>query len=163
MTQEQRIDELERQNHRFRGTGTAVWMTVVGALALCIGMLAMSCAGSKGAQQPTVVTGTEFRLVDSSGMTRAVLAMEKGNPVLRFLSQEGKFRAAVGLQDYGPYLFFARNNGKPGTSIGVGPGGPAMAFGDSAGYPRIIVTVDTTGAPKIALRDTPGHTTWTAP
>ncbi|MBN2464497.1 hypothetical protein JXD38_02580, partial [candidate division WOR-3 bacterium] len=64
-----------------------------------------------------------------------------------------------------PSLFFARANGRPGTSIGVGGRGPAMAFGDTAGYPRIMVLVDDSicGVPKITLRDTTGHTVWTAP
>jgi hypothetical protein len=101
--------------------------------------------------------------VDSSGVNRAILAMENGHPLLRFLDERGKYRASVGLQDYGPSLFFARNNGRPGTSIGVGPNGPAMAFGDSTGNLRILLTVDSTGAPKIMLRDTTGHLAWSAP
>ena len=163
MTQEQRIDELERQNRRSRRTGMTVLVTVLGALVVCVGLLATGCAADKGAAQPKVVTGTEFRLVDDKGVARAVLAMENGAPLLRFLDEKGKSRAVVGLQDYGPSLFFARSNGKPGTSIGVGPNGPAMAFGDSAGHPRIMLMVDSTGAPKIMLRDTTGHTAWTAP
>jgi|GEM_PF-4250974 len=163
MTQEQRVEKLQRQNCRFRRTGTAVSFAVCLTGVVCAGLLATSCTGNKGAQPPTVVTATEFRLVDSSGMTRAVLAIEHGHPLLRFLDEQGKYRASVGLQDYGPSLFFARSNGRPGTSIGVGTNGPAMAFGDSAGNPRIMLVVDSTGAPKIMLRDTTGHTAWTAP
>jgi hypothetical protein len=163
MTPEQRIDELERQSRRFRRTGMAALMAVCLTVAVCAGLLATSCAGSKDAQQPTVVTGTEFRLVDSSGMTRAVLAMENSYPLLRFYNEDGKIRASVGLQEYGPSLFLARDNGRPGTSIGVGAHGPAMAFGDSAGNVRILLTVDSMGAPKMVLRDTAGHTAWTAP
>lgn len=163
MTQEQRIDELERQNRRFKRTGMAATVTVVGALAVCVGLLATSRAGAQNVPKPAVVTGSEFRLVDSSGVNRAILAMENGHPLLRFLDERGKYRASVGLQDYGPSLFFARNNGRPGTSIGVGPNGPAMAFGDSTGNLRILLTVDSTGAPKIMLRDTTGHLAWSAP
>ena len=163
MNPEQRIDELERQNRRFRSTGAAVLATAIVALVVCAGLLATNCAGARSTPKPGVLTGSEFRLVDSSGVTRAVLAMENGNPVLRFLSEQGKPRAVVGLQEYGPSLFFARENGKPGTSIGVGLNGPAMAFGDSAGNMRILLTVDSTGAPKMVLRDTTGHTAWTAP
>lgn len=160
MTPEQRIDKLEREYRRFRRTGTVVLMAVV---AIGAGLLATSCTADKDAAQPKVVTGTEFRLVDDKGVARAVLAMENGAPLLRFLDEKGKSRAVVGLQEYGPSLFFARSNGKPGTSIGVGPNGPAMAFGDSAGNMRILLTVDSTGAPKVMLRDTSGHTAWTAP
>jgi hypothetical protein len=164
MTPEQRIDELERQNRRFRRNGVAVVVTVVVALVVCVGLLATSCAGAKSTPKPGVVTGSEFRLVDSSGITRAVLNMEKnGQPVLRFLGEEGEFRAAVGLEFYGPFLFFTRGNGRPGMSMGVSDNGPAMAFGDSAGHPRIMLMVDSTGAPQIVLRDTTGHTVWTAP
>jgi hypothetical protein len=163
MIPEQRINELERQSRRSRRTGTAVLVTVVAAFAVYAGLLATNCAGPKSAPKPGVVTGSEFRLVDSSGVTRAVLAMENGNPLLRFYNEQGKPRAVVGLQEYGPSLFFARENGRPGTSIGVGPNGPTMAFGDSAGNMRILLTVDSTGAPKMVLRDTAGHTAWTAP
>ena len=163
MTREQRIGGQERQKRRLRRANTAILVTVSVALMACFGLVATSCTSSKGTPQPKVVTGSEFRLVDSSGMTRAVLAMERGNPLLRFLDERGKYRASVGLQDYGPSLFFARSNGRPGTSIGVGANGPAMAFGDSAGNMRILLTVDSTGAPKIMLRDTTGHVAWTAP
>ncbi len=165
MTPRQRIEEPERQSRRCRRTGRAALMAVGLTVAVCAGLLGTSCAGGKDAPQPTVVAGTEFRLVDSSGKTRAVLALEHGHPLLRFFDESGKSRASVGLQEYGPSLFFARDNGRPGTSIGVGGRGPAMAFGDTAGHMRIVLNVDdsTGGMPTIALRDTTGHTAWTAP
>ena len=163
MTPEERIDELERQSRRFRRTGMAVLVTVVAAFAVYAGLLATSCAGAKSAPKPGVVTGSEFRLVDSSGVTRAVLAMESGNPVLRFLSEQGKPRAMVGLTQFGPVLSFARENGRPGISLGVSRSVSSMALGDSAGHPRIMLVVDSTGMPTITLRDTTGHTAWTAP
>jgi len=163
MTPEQRIEKLEQESRRSPRAGTVVLTAAFVALAVFAGLLATNCAGAKSTPKPGVLTGSEFRLVDSSGTTRAVLTMENGNPVLRFLSEQGKPRAVVGLQEYGPSLFFARENGKPGTSIGVGLNGPAMAFGDSAGNMRILLTVDSTGAPKMVLRDTTGHTAWTAP
>jgi hypothetical protein len=163
MTQEQRFGDLERQTGRLRSTATVFLLVALVALIVCLGLLATGRARTHGTTRPAVVTGTEFRLVDSNGITRAVLAMENGHPLLRFLNERGEFRAAVGLEDYGPSLFFARANGRPGTSIGVGPKGPAMAFGDSAGNVRILFNVDETGAPKLALRDTFGHGVWTAP
>jgi hypothetical protein len=163
MIPEQRIDELERQSRRSRRTGMAVLVTVVAAFVVCAGLLATNCAGAKSAPKPGVVTGSEFRLVDTSGITRAVLAMENGNPVLRFLSEQGKSRAMVGLTQFGPVLSFARENGRPGTSLGVSRSVSSMAFGDSAGHPRIMLVVDSTGSPTIMLRDTTGHTAWTAP
>lgn len=181
MTQEQRIDELERQNRRFRRTGMAVLVTTLVALVVCVGLLATSRAGAQpGAPKPNyntgpwrdmnptpkggIVTGGEFRLVDDSGATRAVLYMESGNPMLRFLGPKGERRAVIGLDQFGPLPFFARANGRPGTSIGVGGRGPSMAFGDTAGRPLIMVFLnDSTGMPKIVLRDTTGHNAWTAP
>ena len=163
MNPEQRIDELERQNRRFRRSGAAVLATAIVALVVCAGLLATSCAGARSTPKPGVLTGSEFRLVDSSGVTRAVLAMENGNPVLRFLSEQGKPRAMVGLTQFGPILSFVRENGRPGASLGVSRSVSSMAFGDSAGHPRIMLVVDSTGAPTIALRDTTGHTAWTAP
>jgi len=39
-----------------------------------------------------------------------------------------------------------------------------MAFGDTAGHMRILLHVnDSTGMPEVALRDSTGHTVWTAP
>jgi hypothetical protein len=130
---------------------------VNGKVAACISQFEVG-----GEPQADVLTGREFRLVDDQGVTRAVLGMEKGNPMLRFLGEQGEFRASLGLQEYGPSLFFARDNGRPGTSIGVGGKGPSMAFADTAGHLRIVLTVaDSTGLP--AMRDTAGHTVWTAP
>jgi hypothetical protein len=163
MNPEQRIDELERQNRRFRSSGAAVLATAIVLLVVCAGLLATNCAGAKSTPKPGVLTGSEFRLVDSSGTTRAVLTMENGNPVLRFLSEQGKPRAMVGLTQFGPILSFVRENGRPGASLGVSRSVSSMAFGDSAGHPRIMLVVDSTGAPTIALRDTTGHTAWTAP
>jgi hypothetical protein len=117
-----------------------------------------------GVPQPDVVTGREFRLVDDKGAARAVLSLEKGNPVLRFLDERGKSRASVGLQEYGPSLFFARPDGRPAMSMGFGWKGPSMAFADSASHMRILLNVDdSTGMPTIVMRDTTGHTVWTAP
>jgi hypothetical protein len=163
MTPEQRIDQLEQQNRRFRRTGTAVMVTVVAAFAVCAALLATSRAGAQNAPQPDVVTGSEFRLVDSSGITRAKLYIENGNPMLRFLGEKGEYRAAIGLNQFGPLLSFARDNGKMGASLGVSQYGPGMAFGDSASHPRIMFSVDSTGMPSIMLRDTTGHTVWSAP
>jgi hypothetical protein len=165
MTQEQRIEKLEQESRRFRRAGTVVLTVAFVALAVCVGLLTTGRAGAQNTPKPGIVTGSEFRLVDSSGMTRAVLHIEKnGQPLLRFLGEKGELRASIGLQDYGPSLFFARANGKPGTSIGVGGKGPSMAFADTAGHMRIMLHVDdSTGMPTIALRDTTGHTAWTAP
>ena len=180
MTQEQRIDELERQNRRFRRTGTAVLVTVVATFAVCAGLLATSRAGAQpGAPKPNyntppwrdmnpppkagIVTGGEFRLVDDSGVTRAVLSLEKGNPILRFLDAQGKSRASVGLDWSGPILSFIRGNDRPGMSMGVSNQTASMAFYDSTGHPRIAITVAEAGTPEITLRDTHGHTFWSAP
>jgi hypothetical protein len=163
MTPEQIIYELERQNRRFRQTGTAVLVTALVALVVSVGLLATGRAGAQSTPKPGVLTGSEFRLVDSSGITRAKLMMENGNPILRFLSEEGKPRAAIGLQTFGPILSFLRENGRPGASLGVTKNVSSMAFGDSASHVRIMLVVDSTGAPTIALRDTTGHTAWTAP
>ena len=163
MTQEQRIIELERQYRRLRRTGTTVLVTVLVALVVCVGLLATSRAGAQIVPKPSAITGSEFRLVDSSGVTRAALAIESSYPLLRFYNGDGKIRASVGLQAFGPSLVFIRQNGRPGASIGVGKMGPSMAFGDSAGNVRFMLTVDTTGAPKMVLKDTTGHLAWTAP
>ena len=67
MTQEQRIDELERQSRRSRRTGTAILVTILGALAVWTVMLATSHAGARDLPKPGVLTDIELRLVDSSG------------------------------------------------------------------------------------------------
>lgn len=164
MTSKQRIEKLEQENHRIRRTGTTVLVAAVVLLAGCIGLTATSRAVAENTPEPGVLTATAFRLVDTSGATRAVLAMERGGPVLRFLDEKGEFRAVVGLNEFGPILLFARDNGKPGTSMGVGGKGPSLAFADTAGHLRILLTVeDSTGMPAIRLRDTTGHVAWTAP
>lgn len=163
MTPEQRIGQLEHENRRFRRVGTAVLAAACIVLAVGIGLLAASRAGAQSTPKPGVVAGTEFRLVDSAGITRAKLMMESGNPILRFLNEDGKPRAAIGLQTFGPILAFLRDNGRPGASLGVARNVSSMAFGDTASHVRIMLVVDSAGAPTIALRDTSGHTVWTAP
>ena len=180
MTQEQRIDELERQNRGFRRTAVVLLGTILVTLVVCVGLLATSRAGAQpGAPRPNfntppwrdpnptpkggIVTGGEFRLVDDKGATRAVLYLENGNPVLRFLDEQGRPRASVGLQPCGPSLFFARENGTPGASIGVSAKAASLVLADSAGHPRSLLSVDSTGAPTIMLRTTTGHVVWSAP
>jgi hypothetical protein len=132
---------------------------VNGKVAACIDQFEIG-----GVPQSNVVTGREFRLVDDKGASRAVLSLEDGNPVLQFLDERGKSRASVGLQEYGPSLFFARPDGRPAVSMGFGGKGPSMAFADSASHMRILLNVDdSTGMPAIVMRDTSGHTAWTAP
>jgi hypothetical protein len=164
MTPEQQVEETKQKNRRVRRIGTAVLVAGMVVLTGCAGLSAASRAGVQSTPTPGVVTATAFRLVDTSGVTRAVLAMERGGPVLRFLGEKGEFRAVVGLNEFGPLLLFARDNGKPGTSMGVGGKGPSLAFADTAGHLRILLTVeDSTGMPAIRLRDTTGHVAWTAP
>jgi hypothetical protein len=185
MTQEQRIEELERQIRRFRRTDMVALATALVAVVVGVGLLAVSRAGAQpGAPKPNyntppwhetnpppkagVVIGGEFRLVDDSGATRAVLYLEKGNPVLSFLDQQGIFHASVGLQEDGPHLLFTYGNNRPGMSIQVSDRGAAMACSDSAGHLRIMMSVGSTGAPMITFRDSTersgaGHVIWTAP
>ena len=180
MTQEQRIEELERQVRRFRRAGVVALATALVAVVVGVGLLAVSRAGAQpGAPQPNyntppwhetnpppkagVVIGGEFRLVDDSGAVRAVMYLERGNPVLRFLDQQGIFHASVGLGAYGPTLSFTYGNNRPGMSIGVSDQGAAMYCNDSAGHVRIIMGVGSAGAPMMKFRDTHGHTVWSTP
>jgi hypothetical protein len=38
-----------------------------------------------------------------------------------------------------------------------------MAYADSTGHPRLVLSVDETGTPKITLRNTTGHVVWSTP
>ncbi|MBN2464955.1 hypothetical protein JXD38_04955 [candidate division WOR-3 bacterium] len=161
MTPQHRLDNPKQETRRIRHTGTAVAAAAAAILAGCAGL---SVTRRAAKSTPDIVTATAFRLVDTAGATRAVLAMEQGDPVLRFLGEDGAFRASIGLHERGPFLFFAREQGKPGTSIGVGGKGPSIALADTAGHLRILLTVaDSTGMPTIRLRDTTGHVTWSVP
>ncbi len=180
MTQEQRIDELERQNRRFRRAGMVVLMTIFITLVVCAGLLSTSRAGAQpGAPKPNfntppwrdpnptpkggIVTGGEFRLVDDKGATRAVLYLDSGSPVLRFLDEQGIPQASVGLQpSYGPSLFFHHANGAPGVSIGVSANASILFLADSGGRRRTLLSVGSDGAPNIELRNRTGHVLWSA-
>ena len=164
MTPEQRIERLERENRHFRRTGTVALTVAFVALAVCVGLLATGRAGAQNTPSPGVFTGSELELADSSGIVRAKLMMDGGQPILRFLSEQGMPRASIGLNQFGPLLFLARDNGRPGVSIGVGGSGPSMGLADTASHLRIPLHVtDSTGMPEIVLRDSTGHTIWTAP
>lgn|GEM_PF-4036750 len=113
MTPEQRIERLERENRLFRRGGTVVLVTAFVALAVGIGLLATSRAGAENTPKPGVSTATAFRLVDTAGVTRAVLAMERGNPVLRFLGEKAR-RASSARQSV--CRSTARSSSSPATT-----------------------------------------------
>jgi hypothetical protein len=82
-----RLNRLERrQSLMLRAAGAAVLVLAAGALM-----------GQVRPAPPMVPPGTEslpmrassFELVDGNGQSRAVLRMEKGAPVLRFLDATG--------------------------------------------------------------------------
>ncbi len=134
------------------------------AVLAAVLVLAAGCASDKTGQQSGVVTGSEFRLVDADGATRAVLALDNGNPVLRFMDRQGKIRTSLLMyEDGGSGLVFTQESGRPGASIGSNAAGPALAFGDGAGNVRALLTVGKDGTPKLVLKDTTGHAAWTAP
>jgi len=85
---------------------------------------------------PQIISAQEFRLVDTKGQTRAVLALsDKGQPYLQFTDEFGTDRVWVGISSE-----------------------TGLAARDVDGKTRLVLSVDEEGLPSLVLRDRQHHT-----
>ncbi len=124
----------------------------------------------------SVETASQFRLVDSSGNPRAVLACSKeGDPSLSFLDGKGNKSIVIGLDgdtsdismkntknkasvrltmqaDGTNGLALIDGSGKMRTGIRLKPdGSPLLTMDDISGIPRVVLESRSDGSPALLL------------
>jgi hypothetical protein len=133
----QRLDRLETQNR---------WLKRLGAIVL-VALGAVIAMGQAPAKR--TVVADEFVLKDSSGMKRAVLELERGQPTLTLFDANGKDRTLLGTG----FMSFMDSNNVPRALFGVG----TMNFLSPSGEPRVslseerITFQDSSGIDRVSL------------
>ncbi|MFQ5881799.1 MAG: hypothetical protein ACE5I9_04930 [Candidatus Methylomirabilales bacterium] len=129
-----RLDRVERENRRWKRVGTFV-LAAIAAVALTGQATPRNVAKE--------VEAEKFLLRDTSGKTRAVLAMGADESVgLSLSDKDGTARIWL--------------------SLGAG-GSPVLALFDKTARPRATVRVWPDGLPHLALTDKDGKVIWKAP
>lgn len=128
-----RVDDLEKQNRRFKQVGLSVLV-----FAMCAAFMAQ-------AAPKRTVDAEEFVLHDASGRVRAKLFMLADSPSLQLMDEKGAARAAltVDSQGVGPGLVLTDISGKPRVAMAVSNDpteGPGVLLMDSSGKVRMQLT-----------------------
>ena len=127
----ERLNKLERANHRWRSIGT---------IALVLGTAAFLVGTTGG--QPKTVAAERFALYDQEGRVRAEL---------------GTWQPAGGGAAL-PRLALFDAGGTARAVVRLGPDGmPAVALADAAGTERLGMRLRAPGVPSISLSDQKGN------
>jgi len=142
-------------------------------------------AQDKLALPEKTVSAEAFQLVDGQGKTRALLALQDGEPVLsltdsqghervtlvasvpeaglRVLSADGKERAVLGeLPDTSAGLTLSDYRGRPRAAMGEAGGTVKLATVDTDGSSRFLLEMKGNADPTVRIMDAQGHTVWPA-
>lgn len=117
----ERLENLERQNRRFKRAGLAA-MVLAGA-TLLIGQ----------ATSQWKVEAERFVLKDTDGKIRAELGMAGHGPLLALYDKDGARRAVFGIAERGPGIFFLDAIQKRRVALGVVEKGPVLVLFDENG------------------------------
>ena len=168
--------------------GIALIVIAVAALvggAVSERLFARAPAAAEDALPPPekIIEAEAFRLLDAQGKTRAVLALEAGEPVLSLTDSEGHARVSLVASVPEAGLRVLNADGKERVFVGEMPdtaaavtlydyrGRPRAAMGEAAGEVK-LVTVDTdgnnrfllqmkgNGTPTLQILDPGGRTLW---
>ncbi|MGH9442338.1 MAG: hypothetical protein ACRD16_08675 [Thermoanaerobaculia bacterium] len=146
---ERRLVRLENQNRR--------WKNAAGTLAV-LGGAWFALGASAIRSRARLVEGTEFRLVDEKGTSRAVLAVGRSGTAISVNNGAGKTRAALTVGDDGaPRLELFDRADSPRASLKLaGDGSPALSLSDDGKRTRAEVSLGPEGSPKVELKDETG-------
>ena len=154
----QRVERLERDNHRWRRGGI-------------LGLLLLVSAGLLG--QAPVVTGAakaldaeRFNLRDGAGNLRGSLgASSDGTASLVLYNAAGVHQAGLGvLPDGAASLFLGSPAGRTVTELTLyRDGTPSLVVRDRAGKTRMLLGASSDGQPFLYFLDAAGAHTWKAP
>ena len=151
----QRVERLERANHRLK----------LGMLAVVAGLAAVVClAATKPAAK--VMRAERFEVVDSTGRARAVFGeRSNGELGLAVFGKDGGVRAMLAvIADGSTELALRDQRGRVRAALSVWPDGtPRLALFDSEGKSRGVLGVGPGGNPALSLSDKRGKVLWNAP
>jgi hypothetical protein len=135
-----RLDQLERENRRWRRLALGTWLAVA-----AIGLLGQSAAPpARPVGASRVIEGERFVLRDSAGRVGATLGWETDTPRLALHDPDGRPRAVLSVAAGGaPGLTLLDADGQTArAALVVGPdGAPGLALFDPAGKPRLAVAL----------------------
>ena len=117
----ERLEKLERQNHRLKRAGLIVM--VLAAATLLIGQAALKWK----------VEAQSFVLKDENGKVRAELGMAGHGPLLALYDEDGARRAVLGIAERGPGLFLLDSTQRRRAAFGVVDKGPVLILFDEEG------------------------------
>ena len=162
MTLEQRIDELEQQNHGVKRTGVLGLGIVLATLLLCSGGLLINQVDAQARTKPDVVSASEYRLVDHHGKAHAGLTLHEDEPILGLLDKQGDTRVVLGIRKGDPGLTFFDEQGRLRAGLGLRKYNSVLVFSDEQGEVRagLVLVKD---RPGLALYDEQGCAIWDAP
>ena len=155
MTTEERLEKVERE---LAAAKRQVRRLVIGGAVplACVAILLAVWA------RPTEVQARKFVLVDESGQTRALLAVDEDGPRLSLADENGKTRAELSVVKAGPALNLSDKNGNARAGLRVLKDGPVLDMDNGNGKTRALLAVEE-GGPAMRLYDQNDKILWSAP
>jgi len=147
-----RLDQIERQNRRWR-------LLVLFLFLLLGGMLAFVIVDRWiGLFVPAQVAARSFTVLDVNGATRAELGSNNGNPRLALFDLEGQNRISVGVEASGmPILTIADEQEQPRAAFLVDAAGKAgLSLLDQQNRTRAALIVEEDGRTSLSILDDAG-------
>ncbi len=135
-------------------------LVVIGLAGLVGGALSNWLLQSQAqAGTSKLLTGTELRLLDENGRTRALLSLMRGKPRLIMTDENGEFRIEIGMAAGGePGLWLRDQDGRARIGLTLSNSGePNLHFMDAGGSKRAAIRLNSDGSPAFFLRDETGR------
>ena len=150
----QRLELLERENRR---------MKRLGSLALAgLSLVALIGATSTGGR---TVDAQHFVVKNAEGKVVAELGLRPdGMPKLELIGTGGKSRVVLSpLPEGAAALAISSSDGKSLAVSTIGNGAMGLTLFDKNSHPRVELSVQPDGTPRLALLDKDQRVTWQAP
>jgi len=149
----ERIDRLERENHRLAHRRSQSRRRVL-ALAASISTVVLVSTGlQKG---PKTIEAERFILRDNDGRMRAEQVIKEGSVSQTFFDKSGKPRLLTGIDDNGTmgiYLFSEKDKLRLGLSLDADGEASLLGYGKDDDKPRFTLSVQPNGLPFLSLID----------
>ncbi|HZT43344.1 MAG TPA: hypothetical protein VFA07_14335 [Chthonomonadaceae bacterium] len=147
---------------------TALWKSLLLAAILLAGdaILHYGHAQQQTANPPKVLTAQELHLVDASGKTRVLIAVQSdGNPGIALLGKDGKIRAALRVRpDGGVALSLHDPDGNNRAALDTLPdGSSSLMLTNKSGKGGVGMVVLPSGKAALTITDADGHPVGSVP
>lgn len=117
--------------------------------------------GQRAEAQTGVFTGSEFRVVNARGETRATLGLAGGTANFRLADGEGRVRVTIGTTEEGTAVIRLGSEEADSITFGqLADGTQALFFTDLAGLPRVVLNRTNDGDANMRLFDAAGQEIW---